>query len=79
MTPPPPRQWQVKGGRRSPAVACWASDDWVASSNPLRDKFRHLFRLILPGVCLAQFSLNNVHKKKPKTPSFHFNDKWTKK
>ena len=29
------------GGRRSPAVACWASDHWVASSNPLRDKFRH--------------------------------------
>ena len=27
--------------RRSPAVACWASDHWVASSNPLRDKFRH--------------------------------------
>ena len=23
------------GGRRSPAVACWASDHWVASSNPL--------------------------------------------
>ena len=31
----------VKGGRRSPAVACWASDHWVASSNPLRGKFRH--------------------------------------
>ena len=29
------------GGRRSPAVACWASDHWVASSNPLRGKFRH--------------------------------------
>ena len=28
-------------GRRSPAVACWASDQWVASSNPLRGKFRH--------------------------------------
>ena len=27
------------GGRRSPAVACWASDHWVASSNPLRGKF----------------------------------------
>ena len=23
----------VNGGRRSPAVACWASDHWVASSN----------------------------------------------
>ena len=45
------------GGRRSPAVACWAS------SNPLRGKFRHYFCLIIPGVCLAQFSLNNVHKK----------------
>ena len=33
---PPPR-----GGRLSPAVACWASDHWVASSNPLRGKFRH--------------------------------------
>ena len=31
----------VLGGRRSPAVACWASDHWVASSNPLRGKFRH--------------------------------------
>ena len=29
------------GGRRSPAVACWASDHWVASSNPLRGKFHH--------------------------------------
>ena len=29
------------GGRRSPVVACWASDHWVASSNPLRGKFRH--------------------------------------
>ena len=29
------------GGRRSPAVACWASDHWVASSNPLRGKFPH--------------------------------------
>ena len=29
------------GGRRSPAVACRASDHWVASSNPLRGKFRH--------------------------------------
>ena len=28
------------GGRRSSAVACWASDHWVASSNPLRGKFR---------------------------------------
>ena len=53
----------VSGGRRSPAVACWASDHWVASSNPLRGKFRHKFRHIIPGVCLAQFSLNNVHKR----------------
>ena len=29
------------GGHRSPAVACWASDHWVASSNPLWGKFRH--------------------------------------
>ena len=29
------------GGRRSPAVVCWASDHWVASSNSLRGKFRH--------------------------------------
>ena len=29
------------GGRRSPAVACWASDLWVDSSNPLGGKFRH--------------------------------------
>ena len=32
------RRW---GGLHSPAVACWASDDWVASSNPLRGKFHH--------------------------------------
>ena len=31
----------ARGGRRSPAVACWASDHWVASSNPPRGKFRH--------------------------------------
>ena len=31
----------TRGGRRSPAVACWASDHWVASLNPLRGKFRH--------------------------------------
>ena len=31
----------ASGGHRSPAVACWASDYWVASSNPLRGKFRH--------------------------------------
>ena len=30
-----------RGGRRSPAVAFWASDHWVASLNPLRGKFRH--------------------------------------
>ena len=30
-----------RGGRRSPAVACWASDNWIASSNPLRDMFRN--------------------------------------
>ena len=53
--------WHM-GGRPSPAVACWASDHWVASSNPLRGKFRHSFRLIIPGICLAQFSLSNVHK-----------------
>ena len=44
----------LSGGCRSPAVACWISDHWVASSNPLRD---------ITGVCLAQFSLNNVHKR----------------
>ena len=30
-----------RGRRRSPAVACWASDHWGTSSNPLRGKFRH--------------------------------------
>ena len=30
-----------RGGRRSPAVASWTSDHWVASSNPLRGKFHH--------------------------------------
>ena len=29
------------GGRRSQVVTCWASDSWVASSNPLGGKFRH--------------------------------------
>ena len=33
--------WMLCVQRRSPAVACWASDHWVASSNPLRGKFRH--------------------------------------
>ena len=32
---------KIAGGRRSSAVACWASDHWVANSNPLRGKFRH--------------------------------------
>ena len=32
---------KLLGGHRSPAVACWASDHWVTSSNPLRDKFCH--------------------------------------
>ena len=66
---------EILGGRRSPAVACWASDHWVASSNPLRGKFR----FIIPGVCLAQISPSNVHKKRHKTPSFHLNEilvKW---
>ena len=36
-----PDQEISPGGRHSPAVACWASDHWVASSNPLRGKFRH--------------------------------------
>ena len=56
------------GGRRSPAVACWASDHWVASSNPIRGKFR----LIIPGVCLAQFSLSNVQKRCLKHHHFFF-------
>ena len=30
-----------KGGRRSPAVGCWASDHWVAGLNLFRGKFRH--------------------------------------
>ena len=33
--------YQRGGGRRSPAVACWAPDHWVAGSNPLRGMFRH--------------------------------------
>ena len=39
------------GGCHSPAVACWASDHWVANSNSI---------IIIPCVCLAQFSLNYV-------------------
>ena len=64
------RSPEISGGRRSPAVACWASDHWVASSNLLRGKFRHSFRLIIPGICLAQFSLNNVHKRGLKNHHF---------
>ena len=30
-----------RGGLRSPVVACWTSDHWVASSIQLRGKFRH--------------------------------------
>ena len=33
---------QHGGGRRSPAVACWASDHWVASSNPLQGQVSSL-------------------------------------
>ena len=36
-----PQLIEKRGGRRSPVVACWASDHWVASSNPLRGKIRH--------------------------------------
>ena len=55
--------WQDLVMFRCRCLTSWASDHWVASSNPLRGKFRHWFRLIIPGVCLAQFSLNNVHKR----------------
>ena len=37
------------GGRRSPAVACWASDHWVASSNPLRGSFVINFASLSPA------------------------------
>ena len=37
------------GGDRSPAVACWASDDWVASSNPLRASFVINFASLSPA------------------------------
>ena len=37
------------GGRRSPAVACWASDHWVASSNPLRGSFVINFASLTPA------------------------------
>ena len=57
--------------RRSPAVAYWASDHWVASSNLLGGKFWHWYRLIIPGVCLAQFSLSNVHKRGLKHHHYH--------
>ena len=42
----------VKGaarGRRSPAVACWASDHWVAGSNPLRGSFVINFASLSPA------------------------------
>ena len=38
-----------QGGRRSPAVACWASDHWVASSNPPRGSFVINFASLSPG------------------------------
>ena len=56
------------GGRRSPAVACWASDHWVAMFEPTQGQVSSLISPHYPGVCLAQFSLNNVHKNRPKTP-----------
>ena len=31
----------VSCGRRSPAVACWASDHWVTGLNPLGGMFHH--------------------------------------
>ena len=31
----------MMGGRGSPEVVCWASDHWVAGSNPLRGMFYH--------------------------------------
>ena len=37
------------GGRLSPAVACWASDHWVASSNPLRASFVINFASLSPA------------------------------
>ena len=37
------------GGRRSPAVVCWASDHWVASSNPLRGSFVINFASLSPA------------------------------
>ena len=39
----------LTGGRRSPAVACWASDHWVASSNPLRGSFVINFASLSPA------------------------------
>ena len=37
------------GGRRSPAVACWASDHWVVGSNPLRGSFIINFASLSPA------------------------------
>ena len=37
------------GGRRSPAVACWTSDHWVAGSNPLRGSFVINFASLSPA------------------------------
>ena len=40
---------KLSGGRRSPVVACWASDHWVAGSNPLRGSFVINFASLSPA------------------------------
>ena len=55
-------------GRRSPAVACWASDHWVASSNPLRGNFVINFASLSPTSAWPSFSLHDVYReKRPKS------------
>ena len=49
-----------KSGCSSPVVACWASDHWVANSNPLRGIIN--FTSLSPVLSWPRFSLINVHK-----------------
>ena len=46
-----------------PALLYFTSDHRVTGSNPLGVMFHQIiFYPIVPCACLAQFSLNNVHK-----------------
>ena len=63
------RKHDCKAGAAVQRYRAGSEDHWVAGSNPPGGMFHHYFHLI---VCLAQFSLNNVHKRGIKQHNFHF-------